>query len=112
MPDENFDTTLLRLTVASIYASVAMQVGREMFGKGYFLAPAEKTASDQAALAMVMANFQALTEEGMKKLLGASAALLRLVSLRHLLFRNNHKITSLVRILPHPIASMADFDSI
>ncbi len=75
MPDENFDTTLLRLTVASIYASVAMQVGREMFGKGYFaLAPAEKTASDQAALAMVMANFQALTEEGMKKLLGASAA--------------------------------------
>lgn len=72
MPDENFDTTLLRLAVASIFASVAVQVRREMFGKGYLaLAPAEKTAADQAAIGMVVANFQALTEEGMKKLLGA-----------------------------------------
>jgi hypothetical protein len=74
MPDEKFDTTLLRLAVASVYALVSIQTGREMFGKGSFaLTQVEKTSADQVAYGMVLANFQVLTEESLKKSLGTPA---------------------------------------
>ena len=75
MPEETFDTILFKLSVSSCFSLVTLQVAREMFGKGYFqLGQGEKIAVDQAAFALVAANYQGLGEEALRKLLGQQPA--------------------------------------
>jgi hypothetical protein len=67
MPDESFETNLLRTIASSVYFLVSMNAAREMFGKSYFaLGISEKAAVDQAAIAAVAANYQVLTPEFLK----------------------------------------------
>jgi hypothetical protein len=62
MAEENFNTNLMRMIAGQLHCLLAMTAAREMFGKGYFsLGVAEKGAVDQALLAFVASNFQAIT---------------------------------------------------
>jgi hypothetical protein len=71
--EDQFENVLIRLAVSSLFSSVSLQVSREMYGKSYFsLGQGEKLAVDQAAFGLVSANFQAMTEEGLRKLFGSS----------------------------------------
>lgn len=64
MPEEKFETNLLRMIVAELYSSLSLQVSRAMFGKEYFaLGVGERATVDQAALAQVTANYQAITPD-------------------------------------------------
>ena len=64
MPEEKFETNLLRMIVAELYSSFSLQVARAMFGKEYYaLGAGERAAVDQAALAQVTANYQAVTPD-------------------------------------------------
>ncbi len=72
---EQLDITLFRLSVASSFSLVSLQVAREMFQKGYFqLGQGEKAVVDQAAFALVSASFQGLTAENLQKMLGSQQA--------------------------------------
>jgi hypothetical protein len=67
MADETFETNLLRTISAQLYFLNGMTAAREMFGKSYFpLGISEKIAVDQAVVAAVAANYQALTPETLK----------------------------------------------
>jgi hypothetical protein len=67
MPEDSFEINLLRTIAAEVYFLIGMNVSREMFGKSYFaLGLGEKQVVDQAALAAVAANYQALTPEFLK----------------------------------------------
>lgn len=73
MKDDQYDNILLRLSVASLFASVSLQVAREMYSKSYFaLGQGEKIAVDQAAFGLVAGNYQATTEEALRKVLGGA----------------------------------------
>jgi hypothetical protein len=75
MPEEKFDDMLFKLTVSSTFSLLVLQVAREMFGKGYFqLGQGEKIAVDQAAFGLVLANYQVLTEENVRKQFGQQPA--------------------------------------
>ena len=64
MPDDNFDTNLLRMIAAELHYQTVMQVAREMYGKSYFsLGVGERQIVDQNTFGQVAANFQALTPE-------------------------------------------------
>ncbi len=66
MTDE-FQTNLLRVVAAQMYFSLALQAAREMYDKSYFaLGVLEKTAVEQAVLAAVGGNYQAMTPEFLK----------------------------------------------
>ncbi len=59
-----FDTNLLRMIAAELYFSLGIQAAREMYGKSYFsLGVGEKAAVDQAVLAAVGGNYQAMTPD-------------------------------------------------
>jgi hypothetical protein len=63
---EDFTTNMLRMICATLYSSVSLQIARDMYGKGYFaLGVGEKLTVDQAAFAMIAANFQAVTPENL-----------------------------------------------
>lgn len=67
MPDDSFESNLLRTIAAELYFLAGMNAAREMFGKSYFaLGQAEKTLIDQAVLTHVGSNYQALTPEFLK----------------------------------------------
>jgi hypothetical protein len=59
-----FETNLMRAHLAAVWFSLGLQTSRELFGKSYLsLSLPEKTAVDQAVLAAVGANYQAMTPE-------------------------------------------------
>jgi len=58
MPEEKFETNLLKLIAAQVYFLVGMFASREMYGKSYFsLGVGEKAALDQAVFAGVAGNY-------------------------------------------------------
>lgn len=64
MPDDKFDTNLLRMIAAELHLQTGMALARDMFGKGYSsLGVQEKIAVDTAVFGHVAANYQALTPE-------------------------------------------------
>ncbi len=64
--NEEFLINLLRATAASSYFQAGLLAAREMFGKSYFsLGIGEKVAVDQAVLAYVAGNYQAITPENL-----------------------------------------------
>jgi hypothetical protein len=64
MPDEKFDTNLMRFVAAELYFLVGMQAAKDMFDKSYCsLGLQEKAAVDQWVLSTVGGNFQTLTTE-------------------------------------------------
>jgi hypothetical protein len=64
MAEENFTDNLLRMVAADLHFLTAMTAAREMFGRGYFsLGGAEKVAVDQASLANLQGNYQAITPQ-------------------------------------------------
>ena len=68
MAEESFENMLSKLTIASVFSLLSLEVAREMYSKGYFaLGMGEKIAVDQAALGLVTANYQALNEEALRK---------------------------------------------
>jgi hypothetical protein len=59
-----FETNLMRALLAATWLSLGLQTARELFGKSYLsLSLPEKAAVDQAVLAQVGANYQAITPE-------------------------------------------------
>ena len=67
MPEEKFETNLLRLISAELHLLSGMIAAREMFGKGYFsLGASEKLLVDQTVYSFVAANYQAATPESLK----------------------------------------------
>lgn len=69
VPEEKFETNVLRMIAALSWSSLLLQASRDLFGKGYYsLAATEKQAVDQAVFAQLSANFQAITPD----LLGAT----------------------------------------
>lgn len=59
-----FETNLMRAQLAATWFFLGLQTARELFGKSYLsLSQTEKTAVDQAVLAHVGANYQAMTPE-------------------------------------------------
>jgi hypothetical protein len=62
--NEEFLINLLRATAASSYFQAGLLAAREMFGKSYF-GDGEKVAVDQAVLAYVAGNYQAITPENL-----------------------------------------------
>jgi hypothetical protein len=67
MPDDSYETNLLRAIAAELYFLAGLNAAREMFGKSYFaLVAGEKASVDQAVLAQVGTNYQALTPEFLK----------------------------------------------
>lgn len=67
MPEEKFETNLLRMIAAELYSSFSLEVSRAMFGKEYFaLGVGERATVDQAVFAQVTANYQAITPDLLK----------------------------------------------
>jgi len=67
MANKDFEINLLRMIAAESYFSLGMTAAHEMYGKSYFsLGVLEKQAVDQAVLAGVGANYQAMTPENLK----------------------------------------------
>lgn len=67
MPDEKFETNLLKMIAAELYFLVGLQAAREMYGKSYFsLGAAEKLIVDQVVLAQVGGNYRTLTPEALR----------------------------------------------
>jgi len=67
MPEETFETNLLRVIAAELYFLVGMTAAREMYGKSYFaLGVAEKTLTDQAVLGTVGNYYQTVTPEWLR----------------------------------------------
>jgi hypothetical protein len=65
---DDFTVNLMRVIAGTLYFSVSMQAGREMYGKSYFaLGVQEKASVDQAVYAQVAAHFQAITPESLKQ---------------------------------------------
>ncbi len=61
---EQFSDNLLRAIAAELHFLNGMTAAREMFGRSYFaLGAGEKSAVDQAVLAMIAGNYQGLTPE-------------------------------------------------
>lgn len=59
-----FDTNLLRMIAAELYFLLGIQAAHAMYGKSYFsLGVGEKAAVDQAVLASVGGNYQAMTPD-------------------------------------------------
>jgi hypothetical protein len=68
MPDNSFETNLLRLIAAELHFLSGMTAAREMFGKGYFsLGASEKLLVDQTVYSFVTANYQGATPESLKE---------------------------------------------
>ena len=64
---DDFSVNLLKTIAAQMFYLCGLQTAREMYGKSYFsLGIGEKTAVDQAVLAMVGGNFQSLTPEALQ----------------------------------------------
>jgi hypothetical protein len=64
MADNTFSENLLRLLTAQITLLIGMTAAQQMFGRGYFsLSVTERAAVDQAALGLVLGNYQTLTPE-------------------------------------------------
>jgi hypothetical protein len=64
MPTDEFDRNLLKFIAASVFASLSLEVAREMFGKSYFaLGAGERISADQAAQAMLWGNINGLKPE-------------------------------------------------
>lgn len=62
MADAQFGEDLQRIIVAQLFFLAALDVSREMYGKGYFsLGIGEKTAVDQAVWVNIQGNFQNVT---------------------------------------------------
>jgi hypothetical protein len=67
MPDDKFDTNLLKVIAAELYFSLGLQAAREMYGKSYFsLGLGEKGCVDQAVLTAVSGNYNAITPDFLK----------------------------------------------
>lgn len=64
MASETFSENLMRALVAEMHALNLQTASREMFGRSYFsLGIGDKMAVDQVVLAVVGANYQAVTPE-------------------------------------------------
>jgi hypothetical protein len=64
MAEEKFDENLMRMIAAELHVLSALNVAREMYGKGYFaLGAGERAVVDQAVVTMVGANYQAITPQ-------------------------------------------------
>jgi hypothetical protein len=64
MADSTYSDNLLRLLVSQVTCLTGLVAAQQMFGRSYFaLGGPEKTAVDQAVLAMVLTNYQTLTPE-------------------------------------------------
>jgi hypothetical protein len=64
MSNEQFGVNLLRAVVAQMHTLNLQTAAREMFGKSYFsLGIGDKMAVDQVVIAVVAANFAAVTPE-------------------------------------------------
>jgi hypothetical protein len=75
MPDDPYDTDLMKWIAAELYFLAGMYAAREMYGKSYFsLGAVEKGAVDQIVLGQVGSNFQALTPELLNSLKAKTAA--------------------------------------
>jgi hypothetical protein len=67
MPEEKFETNLLKVIAAELYYLLGLQAAREMYGKSYFsLGVGEKAAVDQAVLGAVGGNYNSITPEFLK----------------------------------------------
>jgi hypothetical protein len=67
MPEEIFETNIMRFIAAQLYFSVTMQAAREMYGKSYFsLGVVEKADLDQLVFGAIAANYQAVTPEKLR----------------------------------------------
>ena len=67
MPEEKFDTNLLRMIAAELHLLSGLHVARDLFGKSYFaLGTGEKIAVDQAVVGMLGANYQWITADMLK----------------------------------------------
>lgn len=61
---QSFETNLMRLAVAQQFLMLAMEVSRDLFGKGYHsLSAIEKGVVDQTLHSAVAGNYQTLTAE-------------------------------------------------
>jgi hypothetical protein len=68
MPEEIFETNIMRMLAAELYFSLSMNASREFYGKSYFsFSQIEKTALDQLVFSGVAGNFQAITPENLRK---------------------------------------------
>ncbi len=75
MAEEDFLTNVARMIAAELFFLASMQAAREMYGKSYFaVGVVEKAAVDQAVLAMIAGNYQAVTAENLQKQTAPQAA--------------------------------------
>jgi hypothetical protein len=71
MPEEKFETNLLKLIASELYFLLDIQAAREMYGKSYFsLGLAEKAAVDQIVFQTVGAYYRDITPEMLREQTG------------------------------------------
>lgn len=64
MADDDFATNLVKFVAAQNHVLLGLQMAQDMFGKSYHsLGSMEKAAVDQATIAMIAANYNAMTPE-------------------------------------------------
>lgn len=62
MPEEDFQSNLLKMIAASAYSGFCLAASRELFGKSYYaLGLVEKEACDRTALGQVLTNYREIT---------------------------------------------------
>lgn len=68
MPEEIFETNIMRMLAAELLFSLSMQASREFYGKSYLaISQIEKTALDQLVFGAIAGNYQNVTPENLRK---------------------------------------------